>query len=137
MNFQGPKTIGSGQVNPIFSAQASKGSVQSWWIYLMMGMGFVLGWYMRRPAQKFIGDPHTDKTDVGSNIHVVPEEDVVAIMEQYAQGMLVLLCTSKERHHIFSDLAHRQSIFSMKMFHVSNTPCVCSCPNSNSWVRPY
>lgn len=112
---EGQRPLVEVKFKPIASIQGGKKEKTSWWLYwLMIGIGVMLGWYARRPTLPKIKRWTSTKNDDEVRLHIVDEERVlVEVIEQYARGMLTLLCTSKDRLHLFSDIAQNHTIFLM------------------------
>ena len=106
---------------PIVSTQGAQKGSSSWWIYwFLLGLGAILGWILRRPnIPKMYRWSITNKA-IEHRICVVDEEQqLLETVEGYSRGALVLLCTHKDRQHLFLDIAQKNSIFLMN----NEIPC--------------
>lgn len=106
---------------PIASTQGAQKSSFSWWIYwFLLGVGAILGWIFRRPNIPKIYRWSITNKDIEHRICIVDEEQqLLETVERYSRGALVLLCTHKERQHLFLDIAQKNSIFLMN----NEIPC--------------
>ena len=106
---------------PIASTQGAQKSSSSWWVYwFLLGVGAILGWILRRPNIPKMYRWKTIDKDVEYRICIVDEEQqLLETVERHSQGALTLLCTHKERQHLFLDIAQKHSIFLMN----DETPC--------------
>lgn len=112
---EGQRPLVEVKFKPISSAQEAKTGTASWAVYwLMIGAGMLLGWYLRRPNDPKIRRWSVQKLDSDHQVHVVDEQrELIDVVRRYAQGMLVLLCTNRDRHHLFADIAKEHAVFLM------------------------
>ena len=104
------------QFSPIESIRGKQTVDTAWWLYwLLIGIGFLLGWFFRRPVHPKIRRWNTKaSTFPEQQVYIVDEEEeLVQMVERIARQKLVLLCTHPDRWNIFSDIANQHSIFLM------------------------
>ena len=118
---EGQRPLVEVKFKPISSAQAVQTSTASWWVYwLMIGIGMVLGWCIRRPNNLIIRRWSSKQSGLEHRVHIVDEQrELIDLVGRHARGMLVLLCTNKDRRHLFADIAKEHAVFLMD----DDVPC--------------
>ena len=118
---EGQRPLVQVKFKPLIASHGRRMNTTSWWTYwLLIGIGILLGWSFRRPLEPRIRRWNTNKNDVENRICIVCDErELLDVVEKYARGRLVLLCTNKDRHHLFSKIAKNHSIFLMN----DGVPC--------------
>ena len=116
---EGKRPLVQVKFSPIPSSSERNTSKTSWWLYwFFIGLGMILGWSGRRttpPKMKRLTS--NDSTEPPRTRVADDEKELVDIVERYSRGMLVLLCTSKERQSLYLEIAEKNPVFVMNETH--------------------